>query len=248
MPGRIEDANLESRDSGSGAYAPSRNDGGHISTFSRHDAPELFKQTTLKSEEGAGKTGCALHPRSRVQCASKNAHTSIQVQRKHSGLPCAMVLRLIRALLGDHAWLPPSPARRESVFATLAPASERQDHTTSPYVAASFVSRKKMRLTLPRPSHPVPNVRDDRDTPLLWAGTRETVSLIWVKREAEYFCAKGWTGFRVQRNFCPSGKSVSLRAMRRGPFSPSFRGAPTGPREARPDDRLRGRGRNPFHY
>ena len=25
-----------------------------------------------------------------------------------SGLPCAMVLRLIRALPGDHAWLPPS--------------------------------------------------------------------------------------------------------------------------------------------
>src|SRR6185437_108199 len=29
--------------------------------------------------------------------ALENAHTSIQVQRKHSGLPCAMALRLIRA-------------------------------------------------------------------------------------------------------------------------------------------------------
>ena len=43
-------------------------------------------------EEGAGKAGCALHPRSRVQDARKNAHTSIQVQRRQSGLPCAMVL------------------------------------------------------------------------------------------------------------------------------------------------------------
>jgi hypothetical protein len=34
--------------------------------------------------EGAGKTGCALHPRSRVQSAQRKAHTSIQVQRKHS--------------------------------------------------------------------------------------------------------------------------------------------------------------------
>jgi len=25
--------------------------------------------------------------------------------------------------------------------------------------------------TLPRPSHPKPNVRDDRETPLMWAGT-----------------------------------------------------------------------------
>jgi hypothetical protein len=28
--------------------------------------------------------------------------------------------------------------------------------------------RKKLRLTLPRPSHPAPNVRDDREAPLLW--------------------------------------------------------------------------------
>ena len=108
------------------------------------------------------------------------------------------------------AWLPPSPVRRESVFTTLAPASERQDHTTSPSAATSFVRALFARLTLPRPSHPVPNVRDDRDTPLLWTGTAETVSLIWGKREAEYFCAKGWTGFRVQRKFCPSGKSLAF--------------------------------------
>src|SRR6267142_2007946 len=85
-----------------------------------------------------------------------------------SGLPCAMVLRLIRDLPGDHAWLPPSPVRRESVFTTLAPASERQDHTISPSAEALFV-RALCALNALRPSHPVPNVRDDRDTPLLWA-------------------------------------------------------------------------------
>jgi hypothetical protein len=42
----------------------------------------------------------------------------------------------LRALLGDHAWLPPSPAENS---ATLAPASERQNHTTSPSAATSFV-------------------------------------------------------------------------------------------------------------
>src|SRR6266436_8052976 len=50
---------------------------------------------------------------------------------------------------------------------TLAPASGRQDHTTSPSVAASFVRALFTRLTLPRPSHPAPNVRDDREPPLL---------------------------------------------------------------------------------
>src|SRR5262245_1695020 len=39
--------------------------------------------------EGAGKTGYALHPRSRALLAQKEMHTSIQVQREHSGLPCA---------------------------------------------------------------------------------------------------------------------------------------------------------------
>ena len=51
--------------------------------------------------EGAGKAGCALHPRSRVQLCIKNAHTSIQVQRRASGLPCAVVYGLLRALPGE---------------------------------------------------------------------------------------------------------------------------------------------------
>jgi hypothetical protein len=46
-------------------------------------------------EEGAGNAGCALHPRSRVQDAQRKAHTSIQVQRRQSGIPCAMALRLM---------------------------------------------------------------------------------------------------------------------------------------------------------
>src|SRR6266700_6717321 len=85
-----------------------------------------------------------------------------------SGLPCAMVLRLIRDLPGDHAWLPPSPVRRESVFTTLAPASERQDHTISPSAATSLVFS-----TLPRPPHPTLNVRDDAYAPLERAGQRK---------------------------------------------------------------------------
>jgi hypothetical protein len=74
----------------------------YVSAISRHDMPELCKKPCPRNLEGAGKTGCALHPRSRVQCASKKTHTSIQVQRKHSGLPCAMALRL----------MPCSPRRR----------------------------------------------------------------------------------------------------------------------------------------
>src|ERR1700749_1131206 len=44
-------------------------------TFPRRDAPELWIDRPPLKQEGAGKAGCALHPRSRVQKAtSKNAH------------------------------------------------------------------------------------------------------------------------------------------------------------------------------
>jgi hypothetical protein len=77
---------------------------------------------------------------------------------------------------------PPGRARKTS--ADLTPASRRQDHTTSP--SASNIFRPGairpltdlidppcdlMAPTLPRPPHPVPYVRDDRDTPLMWDGT-----------------------------------------------------------------------------
>ncbi len=45
-------------------------------------------------KKGAGNAGCALHPRSRVQNGQRKTHTSIQVQRRQSGIPCAMALRL----------------------------------------------------------------------------------------------------------------------------------------------------------
>jgi hypothetical protein len=67
----------------------------HNSAFPRRDAPEVCMNLVPPKTEGAGKTGCALHPRSRAQIVHQETHTSIQVQRKHSGLPCAMVLRLI---------------------------------------------------------------------------------------------------------------------------------------------------------
>jgi hypothetical protein len=96
----------------------------------------------LSKKEGAGKTGCALHPRSRVQKCETKTHTSIQVQRRHSGLPCAVVYGLFRALPGDRAFLPPSPPR-SLLLKNLTPASGRQDHTASPSALAPFVFRHR---------------------------------------------------------------------------------------------------------
>jgi hypothetical protein len=52
-----------------------------------------------------------------------------------------------------------------------------------------------VRLAIPpRPSHPAPNVRDDRETPLLEErGTGELVDLICPSAQAEYFWQRRWT-------------------------------------------------------
>ena len=60
------------------------------------------------------------------------------------------------------------------------------------------------RLTPPRPPHPAPNVRDDRDMPLLWDGMAGVVDLSRVRRKQEYLCGRGWTARSV---ICPSGNS-----------------------------------------
>ena len=49
--------------------------------------------------------------------------------------------------------------------------------------------------TLPRPPHPCPTSVTIAKRPSWWARDSANRPVIWVKREAEYFCARGWTGF-----------------------------------------------------
>src|SRR5947207_9370089 len=156
--------------------------------FSRRIAPEvcIFVCPSLRTE-GAGKTGCTLHPRSRVQLRTENAHTSIQVQAEHPGLPCAVALRLTSCSPRRTALLPPSPPR-SLLLENLTPAPRRQDHTTSPYACATHVDCGLRVHRIP------PHVRDDREPPLSSGETGGVMKLIWLRTKAEYFCAKGWTG------------------------------------------------------
>jgi hypothetical protein len=57
---------------------------------SRHVPPELCKFIS-PNEEGAGNAGAYAAPAVSYARKRKVARTSIQVQRKHSGIPCAMV-------------------------------------------------------------------------------------------------------------------------------------------------------------
>ena len=107
-----------------------------------------------------------LHPRSRVR--KKKAH-----ERSHHRYAGAARHSLrdgfngfLRTLPGDRAFLPPSLTDHHPV--SLISASGYQDHTTSP----SATGRLRL-VRRPRPSHPAPNVRDDRETPL-FIGHRTT--------------------------------------------------------------------------
>ena len=73
----------------------------YASAFSRRDAPEVCKIIRPTKKRAQGMPG-ACCTRGLVCKSAKKAHTSIQVQLEQSGIPCAMVLRLI----------PRSPRRR----------------------------------------------------------------------------------------------------------------------------------------
>ena len=116
-------------------------------------------------------------------------------------------------LPGDRALLPPSPCGLKVLSSPvepneppqdLTPASGRQDHTTSPYAATSLVrslliAHKSFnspcnpiaRKTLPRPPHPAPYVRDDRETPLCVGRDDETHRDVSTDHGSEIFLQMG---------------------------------------------------------
>jgi hypothetical protein len=163
-----------------------------------------------------------------VPCAKwvEKTHTSIQVQRRTSDIPCAMALRLITR----------SPRRRIRLVTVIGELTEYprpvgptllrrfdtsngcRNHTTSPYAATSFVCAPAYRSRASPPcDHPArqrcrvhripPRVRDDRDPPLLSGETGELVEMICPTGIADYFTSKDWTGQIMLESF---GKSVFM--------------------------------------
>src|ERR1700681_2466679 len=96
--------------------------------------------------------------RSLVCEIKKHTSKSPRSHRDRPAFPAQWFYGLFRALPGDRAFLPPSPAL---LSANVTPASGRQDHTSS--ASASTCPRQKHLL---RPPHPAAYVRDDRETPL----------------------------------------------------------------------------------
>jgi len=92
----------------------------------------------------------------------------------------------LRDLLGDRAFLPPSPA--EVVSANLIPASGDQDHTTLPSAGCAFVAAP------PRPPHPAPRFVTIASRPSCETRRRGLVEMICPTGKAKNFFDKDWTG------------------------------------------------------
>src|SRR5207253_4052076 len=63
--------------------------------------PRFASSFALLNLEGAGKTGCLLHPRSRVRFAQTKLHTSIQGSWSIPAFPAQWLYGLLRALPGE---------------------------------------------------------------------------------------------------------------------------------------------------
>jgi hypothetical protein len=104
--------------------------------ISRHELSEFCVITSRPLIRGRREDRVLAAPAvSRAICANKSAHEHTG-QREHSGLPCAMALRLTSCSSRRTAFLPPSPAL---LIARLTPAPRRPNHTTSPYAQGAYV-------------------------------------------------------------------------------------------------------------
>jgi hypothetical protein len=134
------------------------------------NSPQKTEGAGDPQERDAGKTGCALHPRSHVQMhIAKNAH-------EHTGSAEAVRPSLRN---GFTAYFVLSPAR-PGLFATVIRVMRNIIANLTPATGASGPHDFAVRFSHarqsqpPRPPLPAPNVRDDRETPLLvstgWQG------------------------------------------------------------------------------
>ncbi len=161
----------------------------------------LLELVPLK--EGAGKTGCALHPRSRVQMHIKKRTRAYRFSGNTPAFPAQWLYDLSRALPGERLFC---LRRRRDIPANLTPAPRRRDHTTSPYAINALVQHAYAHLTLPASTASPPAFVTIAKRPSLgWDGNTYRPDLGFGKTEIFF-----QTGLDSISLICPSGCFVAV--------------------------------------
>ena len=140
-------------------HVPSSSDM-HLRSRGADGARVMLVPFALQSE-GAGNAGRPMRPIAACAMIAVERTRVSQVTPESPGIPRAMVYGLFRALPGDRLV---DTVTGEVTSASLTPAPRRQDHTTSPSASPRSRLQRRLASTAPRP-----NVRDDRETPLVSA-------------------------------------------------------------------------------
>src|SRR5215212_10431647 len=198
-----------------GLLRSARNDGARsvISPRSRGvKTPELCQQPP-STERAQGMPG-ARCTRS-LACKNKKAHEVVTTSSpEQPGIPRAMVLTAyfeISPVIGLFVTVAceydsSAPGRADFAPQNLTPASRRQDHTTSPSAATSFVCAPVRRSRVgPRPAitiarrrcrvHriPCPTSVTIAKRPSRVGRDGGDIEVIWGRREPKNFCEQDWT-------------------------------------------------------
>src|SRR3954470_22306185 len=112
------------------------------------DRPRFASSFVLiENREGAGKTGCLLHPRSRVRFALTKLHTSIQGSANTPAFPAQWLYGLLRALPGERLFCLRRPREALASLGLNASTAAPEPHD---FTVRSSRTRQSQ---LSRPSH-----------------------------------------------------------------------------------------------
>jgi hypothetical protein len=201
-------------------------------------APGFCKQSSLGNR---GRRECRMLSRTRSLACKTKKHTSkfTTGTPKRSGIPCAMVLTVSFALSPETGL---SCLRHWRDVKTSSPTwHQRRDARTTrlrrPLSVAFVFSREK------RPPHPVPNVRDGRETPLFKERRMaRSLPVIWVGDQSRRLRQINTTGKSLRaRKTCQVGSWCRLSHVidpaitrRRGPDGLRADSPPSWPGLSRP--------------
>ena len=133
----------------------------HARILAARLAPEACENRVPRKDRGRREDRVpATAPTAPAQRRLRERALTTGTGGNHAGLPCAVALRLIRALPGEPCVATVALAEPLEPRENLTPAWARQNHTTSPYASVPLVERHLSVHRIPA------RVRDDRDTPL----------------------------------------------------------------------------------